>query len=173
MVPDVALAALGTRELLTGDEDLVFPGDFGEYMDGSALRDRYKRALARAGLRELRLHDLRHTSGLSPSVAPRSPPSRRGWVTRQSRRSCATSTTGTVAARLSCSPKRSGPRRTCPRRAEPSDRSPPPHPIASIRAGARGDARSPVRSMSEGGVRRTPSAFRKSRRPPSPSGRRV
>ena len=65
MVPDVAsaLAALGTRELLTGDEDLVFPGDFGEYMDGSALRDRYKRALARAGLRELRLHDLRHTFG--------------------------------------------------------------------------------------------------------------
>jgi integrase len=65
MVPDVAsaLAALGTRELLTGDEDLVFLGDFGEYMDGSALRDRYKRALARAGLRELRFHDLRHTFG--------------------------------------------------------------------------------------------------------------
>jgi integrase len=42
MVPDVAsaLAALGTRELLTGDEDLVLPGDFGEYMDGSALRAR-------------------------------------------------------------------------------------------------------------------------------------
>jgi integrase len=65
MVPDVAtvLAKLGDRDLLTGDEDLVFPGEFGEYMDGSALRVRYKAALARAGLRELRFHDLRHTFG--------------------------------------------------------------------------------------------------------------
>jgi integrase len=65
MVPDVAtaLAELGTRELMTGDEDLVFPGDFGEYMDGSALRQRYKRALERAALRPLRFHDLRHTFG--------------------------------------------------------------------------------------------------------------
>jgi integrase len=65
MVPDVAtaLAALGTRELLTGEDDLVFPGEFGEYMDGSALRERYKRALERAGLRQLRFHDLRHTFG--------------------------------------------------------------------------------------------------------------
>ena len=65
MVPDVAsaFAALVTRELLTGDDDLVFPGEFGEYMDGSALRQRYKRALVRAGLRQLRFHDLRHTFG--------------------------------------------------------------------------------------------------------------
>jgi integrase len=65
MVRDAAtsLAALGTRELLTGEDDLVFPGEFGEYMDGSALRARYKRALERAGLRQLRFHDLRHTFG--------------------------------------------------------------------------------------------------------------
>jgi integrase len=65
MVPDVAtaLAKLADRDLLTGDEDLVFPGEFGEYLDGSALRQRYKRAVARAGLRELRFHDLRHTFG--------------------------------------------------------------------------------------------------------------
>jgi integrase len=65
MVPDLAsaLAALGTRELLTDEEDLVFPGELGEYMDGSALRERYKRALERAGLRQLRFHDLRHAFG--------------------------------------------------------------------------------------------------------------
>jgi integrase len=32
-------------------------------MDASSLRDRYKSALSRAGLRPLRFHDLRHTFG--------------------------------------------------------------------------------------------------------------
>ena len=65
MAPDVAsaLARLGERGLATGDDDLVFPGDVGGYLDGSALRRRYKAALARAGLRQLRFHDLRHTFG--------------------------------------------------------------------------------------------------------------
>jgi integrase len=64
MVPAVAeaLARLGRRELFVGD-DLVFPGLAGEYLDGSALRRRYKAALKRAGLRELRFHDLRHCFG--------------------------------------------------------------------------------------------------------------
>jgi integrase len=44
-------------------DDLVFVGEAGGYLDGSALRRRYDRALARAGLRPLRFHDLRHTFG--------------------------------------------------------------------------------------------------------------
>lgn len=43
--------------------DLVFPGERGEYLDGSALRRRYKKALEKAELRPLRFHDLRHTFG--------------------------------------------------------------------------------------------------------------
>lgn len=42
---------------------LVFAGEADSYLDGSALRRRYKAALARAGLRPLRFHDLRHTFG--------------------------------------------------------------------------------------------------------------
>ncbi|MDP9384998.1 MAG: site-specific integrase [Actinomycetota bacterium] len=59
----VALAALGRRERWTSDDDLVFPGELGGYLDGSALRRRYATALKRAGLRPLRFHDLRHTFG--------------------------------------------------------------------------------------------------------------
>jgi integrase len=46
-----------------GRGDLVFPGERGEYLDGSALRRRYKKALKAARLRPLRFHDLRHTFG--------------------------------------------------------------------------------------------------------------
>jgi len=65
MAPDVAtvLARLGDRGVSVGDDELVFRGDAARYMDGSALRRRYKVALARAGLRPLRFHDLRHTFG--------------------------------------------------------------------------------------------------------------
>ena len=65
MAPDVgeALARLGQREHWVGDDDLVFPGAAGDYLDGSALRRRYATALNRAGLRPLRFHDLRHTFG--------------------------------------------------------------------------------------------------------------
>ncbi len=65
MAPDVseALARLGQREHWIGDDDLVFVGEAGGYLDGSALRRRYGVALERAGLRALRLHDLRHTFG--------------------------------------------------------------------------------------------------------------
>jgi integrase len=65
MAPAVAstLARLGDREANTGDDDLVFPGSAGGYLDGSALYRRYKLALRRAGLRDLRFHDLRHTFG--------------------------------------------------------------------------------------------------------------
>jgi integrase len=65
MAPDVekGLAQLGQREQSTGADELVFAGDVGAYLDGSALRRRYDRALKRAGLRPLRFHDLRHTFG--------------------------------------------------------------------------------------------------------------
>jgi integrase-like protein len=64
LAPDVAsaLARLGDREDWVGDDDLVFAGEAGGYLDGSALRRRYKLALAAAALRPLRFHDLRHTS---------------------------------------------------------------------------------------------------------------
>jgi integrase len=65
MVPDVAaaLARLGQREIATGDDDLVFLGSAGGYLDASALRRRYVTAQEAAGLRRLRFHDLRHTFG--------------------------------------------------------------------------------------------------------------
>jgi integrase len=65
MAPDVAaaLARLGRRSDWVGEDDLVFVGETGSYVDGSALRRRYKEALARASLRPLRFHDLRHTFG--------------------------------------------------------------------------------------------------------------
>jgi integrase len=58
-----ALARLSDRDEWTEDDDLVFVGLAGGYLDGSALRRRYAAALARAGLRPLRFHDLRHTFG--------------------------------------------------------------------------------------------------------------
>jgi len=65
MAPDVAkaLSRLGAREHWVGEDDLVFCGETGGYLDGSALRRRYKAALAATGLRSLRFHDLRHTFG--------------------------------------------------------------------------------------------------------------
>ena len=41
----------------------MFAGEAGNHLDGSALRRRYKAALAAGSLRPLRFHDLRHTFG--------------------------------------------------------------------------------------------------------------
>jgi integrase len=65
MAPDVAeaLAGLTRRIGFCADDDLVFIGELGGHVDGSALRRRYTAALRCAGLRPLRFHDLRHTFG--------------------------------------------------------------------------------------------------------------
>ena len=65
MAPEVAksLARLARRDAWTGDDDLVFPGAAGYFLDGRALSRRYVAAVRRAGLRALRFHDLRHTFG--------------------------------------------------------------------------------------------------------------
>jgi integrase len=65
MAPEVAaaLAKLGERQGWTDDDDLVFVGVGGSYLDGSALRRRYEVAVKAAGIRRLRFHDLRHTFG--------------------------------------------------------------------------------------------------------------
>jgi integrase len=65
LAPEVAqaLAKLSQRELFAGEDDLVFAGATGSYLDDSALRRRYKRALKGASLSQLRFHDLRHTFG--------------------------------------------------------------------------------------------------------------
>jgi integrase len=65
MAPKVAeiLARLSQRDYWITDDDLVFVGITGSYLDGSALSKRYRAALQRAALRPLRFHDLRHTFG--------------------------------------------------------------------------------------------------------------
>ena len=65
MVPEVAeaLARLSAADGGVADDDLVFPGEVGLYLDGSALRRRFVAACDRAGLRTIRFHDLRHTFG--------------------------------------------------------------------------------------------------------------
>ncbi len=65
MPPNVAeaLTRLRGRDRWVGDDDLVFAGRTGAYLDGRALRLRYLAALEAAGLRRLRFHDLRHTFG--------------------------------------------------------------------------------------------------------------
>ncbi len=97
-----ALAAVGRRERFVTDEDLVFPGDAGGHLDASALRVRYKAALARAGLRPLRFHDLRHTFG-TLAVRRAELMAVQSWMAmRTFRRRCASSATVIAAARRGC-----------------------------------------------------------------------
>jgi hypothetical protein len=53
MADDVAqtLASRLNRDRFTGPDDLVFPNEVGRWIDGSALRRRYKDAQSRAALR--------------------------------------------------------------------------------------------------------------------------
>jgi integrase len=81
LVEEVAqvLACLAQRRCWTGPDDLVFVGKAGEYLDGSALRRRYKRARDAAGLRPLRFHDLRHTFG-SVAIRTADPRELQEWM---------------------------------------------------------------------------------------------
>jgi integrase len=65
MMPRVVetLAQLKDRDYLTDDTDLVFCTTAGEHLDSWALRRRFYTALAGAGLRRIRFHDLRHHFG--------------------------------------------------------------------------------------------------------------
>ena len=58
-----AFARLGTRTDFLGCDDYVLVNRVGRRLNGSALRRRYKRACAAAGLRPVRLHGLRHAAG--------------------------------------------------------------------------------------------------------------
>lgn len=59
-----ALEGQRRRTLRTGPEDLVFSHpDLGTVLDPSRLRARFRQALARADVRPIRFHDLRHTYG--------------------------------------------------------------------------------------------------------------
>lgn len=58
-----AVARLGQRTEFISPDDYVFCNRLGRRLDGSALRRRYKRAAAAAGLRPIRLHGLRHAAG--------------------------------------------------------------------------------------------------------------
>jgi integrase len=64
MSGQVATALKAHRKRVAhGRDDLVFPGHRGEYLDSTALRKRFKKAIEKAKLRPLRFHDLRHTFG--------------------------------------------------------------------------------------------------------------
>jgi integrase len=55
----------------SGPDDLVFADEVGQHLDDTKLRRRFYDALKRAGLKQLRLHDLRHTFGtLAVQVFP-------------------------------------------------------------------------------------------------------
>ncbi len=74
------LARALQRDLFTGPDDLVFPNEVGRWLDGSALRRRYKDAQKRAQLRPLRLHDLRHTFGTHGRASAESDRELQEWM---------------------------------------------------------------------------------------------
>jgi integrase len=66
LVPQVAQALTrlrAQRELFTDDDDLVFPSDIGTAFSHDKIYRRYRSVQERAGLRQLRFHDLRHSFG--------------------------------------------------------------------------------------------------------------
>ena len=69
------------RSPYTHDDDLVFcHPETGRPYDASKSRVRFKQALKRAGLRELRFHDLRHTYGTHMAAAGTPLRTLQGWM---------------------------------------------------------------------------------------------
>ena len=65
-----ALEHLSQQSGFTADDDLVFAHPIlGSVLDASALRKRFKTYIARAGVRDVRFHDLRHTFGTQAASA--------------------------------------------------------------------------------------------------------
>jgi integrase len=58
-----ALARLQSRDHFVSDDDYVFVNDIGGRLEYSALRRRYHAARQAAGLRDVKLHGLRHAAG--------------------------------------------------------------------------------------------------------------
>lgn len=81
-----ALEALSRRKRFTDPDDLVFVDEHGGNVDDLRLRKRFEAALARAGLKRIRFHDLRHTFGTLAVQRFRLRTSRRTWATPTSRR---------------------------------------------------------------------------------------
>ena len=73
-----ALARLGARQQLDRSDDLVFVGQAGDHLDGSALRRRFK-APRRGRTAPLRFHDLRHTFG-SVAIRTADPRELQEWL---------------------------------------------------------------------------------------------
>ena len=112
MVPEVASGSTrsAAANTSTGDDDLVFPGQTGGYLDASALRRRYVAAQKRAGLRPIRFHDLRHTFGTLAVRGAESIVELQAWLGHaESRRRCATRTTASSTTRRSGWRRRSRP----------------------------------------------------------------
>ena len=64
------LESLSQRSAYTADEDLVFGHpETGNPLDRSKVRKRFKAAIRRAGVRDVRFHDLRHTFGTRMAAA--------------------------------------------------------------------------------------------------------
>ena len=58
-----ALARLANRDEFIGANDYVLANRFSRHLESTSLRARYQRGCAAAGLRPVRLHDLRHAAG--------------------------------------------------------------------------------------------------------------
>jgi integrase len=88
MAPAVAeaLARLSQRPFWTGDDHLVLRARPAATSTPRRFLKRYKRALASAGLRQRRFHDLRHTFGTMMIRKADIVRVQGGWVTRTSRR---------------------------------------------------------------------------------------
>lgn len=73
-IPEIAVEALKNHPKIESEHDLVFPTSEGTPIRGGNLLKYFKRLLERAGLPQMRFHDLRHTSAtllLTAGVHPK------------------------------------------------------------------------------------------------------